>query len=346
MLSTIRGFTCIFARTLDTISDSDPVSDSDTMSDSDDDEGSRCRLLYKTTMDALCSKFESWRRSALKTLRKLLDVDTKYINFVYGNWAPNTLLATAVSEIDFEVVQILLEYGADPNVLCGRYPDQYNCIFRVSSDMRSLDIATMLINHGLDVNAKMPEGHPEDLNRYSTALHCVCMNHNFAVARMLLANGAYVNVVDSKGMTPAVCVMARNEHCSREEAAVQTIRVLMEYGADVHAIDKFGRTLVHMCAITPRGEYNMKLVRFLVVDHGVQDLLDFKGQSASDAAYEEFSFNDFQRRSSRLFGKRLQEMFEEHRHHLVSFARGNRQHGGAASRQNPGVYDWRRNAKS
>jgi hypothetical protein len=292
------------------------------------------------------------RLMRLAALQEALYKDATYVNTVYerhGQYC--TLLNYAVDEADLDVVNILLDYDANPNILCGGSNDLHTCIFTacMSRHTRKLAMALTLINHGLDINAKMPETICQQgyHNNYSTALHYACEGGNYQFVRLFLEHRADLYAVDSKGRTPlAIAVTPANNSRSNDEVLL-TIRTLVEYGADLYAVDRYGQTLLHMAAGYPCGGcYNMDVVRYLV-DSGVQDVRDLKGMSVGDVAVKAYSFNSHVLKSSRLFCKRLQTMLYEYKQRLVAFALGNRERGtGVASRHYPGAHSWRRIANA
>ena len=272
------------------------------------------------------------RRKGLAELRDALDKDDTMVNRCFYRWGNRcTLLNDAVALPDIDVVNILLDHGADPNILCGDDNNLHNSFFTasVTRGNRTEAMVLTLIKHGLEINAMMPEtvndrGYP---NSNSTALHYVCSDGNYKFARILLDHGADVFAVDSEGMTPLSKAVTPAQNSRRNDEVLITVRTLVAYGADLHAIDIRGQTLLHRVAKYPCSTpYNMELVRYLVY-MGVPDILDFKGMSACDVAKKEFGFNPGVLQQSRLFCTRFQTILDEHKQHLVAFALGNHQRG-------------------
>ncbi|KAJ1486206.1 ankyrin repeat-containing domain protein [Baffinella frigidus] len=340
--------------------DGDTVTDNDSSHSSDEDEDvywvsqlePYFRRLYTVVVDTLNSRGGPHRQLLVATLRDVLYTGTVDINTItVDGFRDETLLDRAVDHADIDIVNILLEHRADPNIICGPPTYRHNCLFTscLSYHDTGVPIALTLIKHGVDINAKMPQDPTSSgfRNMYSTVLHCACKEWNFEFVRLLLENHADVNAVDSMGMTPLACAVKTNGADVKcfKKGAIRTIEVLVEYGADLHATDRFGQTLLHIAAAVPRGEYNMDVVRYLV-DGGVSDLRDMDGMTASDVAVKGHSSNLRQRHASKLFCTRLRTMLQERCQHLVAFAMGNRQRGkGLASRRVHGAHDWRRIAK-
>ncbi len=103
-----------------------------------------------------------------------------------------TPLIMAVSSEQIEIVKLLLENGANPNRACSdiltRTPLQ------IAMDKQQYDIAQTLIDCGADVNA------PE--KNFDFLLFWSIIRKDIKAIRFLLGNGADVNLLNNKGMTP------------------------------------------------------------------------------------------------------------------------------------------------
>jgi len=133
-----------------------------------------------------------------------------------------TSLYDASTEGDVEVVQLLLDQGADVN--------QRNALHETALDVAStkgkLEVAKLLIKYGADVNCRDKEGWTPllDASRYG---HC-------DIAELLLDNGADVNAKDQDLRTPL--------HLASWDRHSKIVSLLLERGADVHIRDIDGRT--------------------------------------------------------------------------------------------------------
>lgn len=127
---------------------------------------------------------------------------------------------------DEDKAKVLLENGANPKAtgLQGRTP------LHVPGSCKRIKL---LISYGADVNARDSFGY--------TPLHFV---NNAATAQLLVTNGANVNSRGLDGETPLHCIWG---NAFRYEYAdfVQITNILFNSGADMSAIDFFGRTIFH-----------------------------------------------------------------------------------------------------
>jgi ankyrin repeat protein len=295
--------------------DDDGSSEDEQEEDCVDEMNPRFKLLYQATADALSSQ-GSRRDRAFAKLHNVLSNDPRWINkIIVDGLYDQTLLDFAVGKADLDVVNMLLYHGADPNVLCGTKGFKHTCVFTActSRHERTTSIVRALIKHGLDLNAKMPEDtSPQGYNNpYSTALHYVCADWNVEFVKLFLRNRADVNALDIQGRTPLACVVETNvlNASLSQIQAIYIINMLVRYGADIHTVNRLGQTLLHKAAASPRCEYKMHIVQYLV-DIGVQDLLDDFGMSAAELAMEKAGSNRSLRHASSFFGTRLQQMFD------------------------------------
>lgn len=106
-----------------------------------------------------------------------------------------------------DIVNYLLTHGADPNI-----EDNGKTPLIIASLKDRADIVTMLIEHGADVNAIDGFGR--------TALSWAVVGNSREAARILISNGANVNIRDNRKLTPLNLA-----------PDMRMVRLLTEFGA-------------------------------------------------------------------------------------------------------------------
>uniref|UniRef100_A0ABD2XQD7 PID domain-containing protein n=1 Tax=Trichogramma kaykai TaxID=54128 RepID=A0ABD2XQD7_9HYME len=172
-------------------------------------------------------------------------------------------LHLAVNEEQPESVQLLLQKGADPNIIPGNNPLDYlpYCHHTyergvVEKDYYDINmkIVEMLIQHKCNIDTKDSEGNSPMFN-----LFCgIVKRHKFQkeVLSIFLEHGADVKHVNDAGATILHVVLAREgwEYCtyedfeqySRDDISAEVIQMLIEHGADPRAKDADGNTPLQM----------------------------------------------------------------------------------------------------
>ncbi|CAI9096506.1 OLC1v1032671C5 [Oldenlandia corymbosa var. corymbosa] len=132
-------------------------------------------------------------------------------------WGP---LHSAASSGNLEIVEVLLDTGADVNLKNngGRTAIHY------AASKGWLKIAELLVSHGAKLNAKDKVG--------CTALHRAASIGNSELCEYLIEEGAEVDEVDRAGQTPLMNAVI----CGNKEVALLLIR----HGANVDIEDKEG----------------------------------------------------------------------------------------------------------
>ena len=240
-----------------------------------------------------------------------------------GGWHHDTPLCTAVKEGCLFVVNMLLARGADSNKQCGTFKEtaMHKAVYAYCTFEDKRSIIFELLAHNVDINAPTREG--------LTALHMACRNGDIHLLMLLLQLGANIHAITTKGQTALMCAVWNKYE---PEDAATIVRLLVEYDADVLAVDSNNRTLLHTMVACETMD-NLPLALFLI-ENGVQDDVDRGGVTAGDLA-----INDHPHVGVK-FAEEIQRMFAEHRTRLLAFATGNRERGRHASLVIRGAHDW------
>lgn len=129
-----------------------------------------------------------------------------------------------------DLVEILLENGADPNLL-----GSAGLCLVTATIYNKIDFVKVLLDNGADVNLVQPGG--------ATALIHACRRVRLDIARLLLDRGADTNTVDSDGDTPLISVVT----CEFENKE-NLVRLLLERGADPSIHNHKGKTALDYAA--------------------------------------------------------------------------------------------------
>jgi ankyrin repeat protein len=217
----------------------------------------------------------------------------------------------AIINSHYDVAALLLDLGADPNITdeTGRTPlyaavDMHTLPdsnlpwpSELNNQLTSLGLIQALLAHGANVNAQLKKQQPYRskvdrgadtmLGTGTTPLLRAAKAGDTEAIRVLLAKGADPKLVTKSGMTPVMAAAglgSKEEDTAgrkkTEEQAIASIKLCMEAGADVNAIDNQGDTALHGAA---QKGYD-QVVQFLV-DRGAKlDIKDKKGRTPLDAA--------------------------------------------------------------
>lgn len=165
-------------------------------------------------------------------------------------WSTNTALSWAIDAEawrprkksgPFNVAPILLEAGADPNLVYGSFAPLYRaCKSPYSDDPFLLNVVTLLLEKGA---TKFIDGHP----REEPPLFWAVMHEAPKLTSLLLQHGANANGDPSRnpGSIPLLSLLLK------QHPSIQIIRLLLDAGADVNITTVDGRTPLHLSAHCP-----------------------------------------------------------------------------------------------
>ena len=169
---------------------------------------------------------------------------------------------------EMEIIEMLLsEYGANPNVI-----DVFHTALTEALDRHpdNHEIIKMLLDYGADPNLIVKGRYgisstPLIKSFYGMRAHDGCIAKN---VQLLLDAGADVNVATTvkgiAGMTPLMWLMRRRDgHCDNDPN-LKIARLLINAGADVNAKDKNGKSVLDYLPQSSR------LMRQLLEEHGAK----------------------------------------------------------------------------
>lgn len=204
-------------------------------------------------------------------------------------------LVMAIANGHYELAAYLLDKGADPNAA----HQGWNALVQVvrtrnpsvgqapplvpTGNMTSMQCAVKLLEHGVDVNAPIEK---QIRDRYRTHLDMVggtaylmaAKASDSEMMRLLLDHGADPSITTELGRT-ALMVAAGidmwyiDEDSGANEDAVEAVKVALDAGADVNAIDDDGDSALHGAAFRGSNE----IVQLLVSRGAKLDVKNYLG---------------------------------------------------------------------
>jgi ankyrin repeat protein len=160
----------------------------------------------------------------------------------------NTPLHFAAENGLLEVAQILLERNADVN----SQNKHGSTPLLLASELGHPDIVQLLLDHNADLYLRDADG--------DTPLHCAAFRGQLEVVRALLELNVEINSRNNEGSTPL-----HDASKGLVGGSAVVVRLLLDYGADVHAHDLSGMTASGIA----RGSEQEEIVR-LLSQHAVE----------------------------------------------------------------------------
>lgn len=188
------------------------------------------------------------RRNDIELIKKLIDhgapvnanVLMSVFNFGYSE----------KETFRFEVVNLLLKSGADPNVV---FESDYGCDspLMYAAKYGQMDFVKLLLAYKADANLKCKNG--------GNALNKLTWNYTpnyIELLNLLIEAGADVNAADESGITPLMVAV--------ESGNISTIKMLLGKGALINAQDKLGRTALMFAVQGISGKPDIEIIDLLL----------------------------------------------------------------------------------
>nr|WIK87613.1 ankyrin repeat protein [Oriental turtle dovepox virus] len=135
-----------------------------------------------------------------------------------------TMLYIAVEHRHMDIIKLLLDRGADPNIYSS------NC-------MTPLHSVAVIIPIGKILKLITKYGNLVTLTNYLSTFFVYNETKNIEIAKMLIQNGALVNTNNMKNITPL--------HIASSSGSYKMVELLLSHGANVNALNSYGETPLH-----------------------------------------------------------------------------------------------------
>jgi hypothetical protein len=177
---------------------------------------------------------QACRMGDLRSIRHALSLDPSLVNardpavmYIQLNWTP-IYRSTVCGH--FEIVQLLLENGADPNI-----PNNLNeTSLSYAVENRSYELAQLLLSYGADPNLQRNDG--------DIPLHVAVNNQDFDIVKLLLD---YKSDPNFKNQIVSFIQYSRTPlHNAAEKNSKDIAQLLINYGASLYMKDAIGQTPV------------------------------------------------------------------------------------------------------
>ena len=223
--------------------------------------------LNKEGLTPLQRALKGWGKGYLDVVQLLLDYGAN-VNVYDNDRSRNTPLHFAASQGHLEMARRLLKLKVDVDSLNdnGLTPLQ-----RASEGRREgyLDIMRLLLNYGANVNVHD--------NHRNTPLHFAVSEGHLEVARMLLEHNADVDSLNRKGLTPLCSALEY-----RREGCLDIVRLLLYHGANVNLHYNGRNTPLHFAT----SEGYLEVARMLLEHKADVNALNKKGSTPLHGAFE------------------------------------------------------------
>jgi ankyrin repeat protein len=212
-----------------------------------------------------------------------------------GMAGPSALLL-AVGNAHFELAALLLEEGADPNFAVQGWTALHlitwirkpgtgsnNPAPPGSGEMDSLEIVRRLVRHGADVNARVTKRPNPGLTQLNliggTPFFLASRTADTELMRLLIELGADPLAPNQDGTTPLMAAAGvgtfyPGEDPGTEAEVLEAVKLALETGGDINAVDNNGETAMHGAAY----KHAPSVVRYLSEKGANPDIWNHKNK--------------------------------------------------------------------
>ncbi|PAV71488.1 hypothetical protein WR25_12227 [Diploscapter pachys] len=141
---------------------------------------------------------------------------------------------THISPLDTKFIELLLEYGADPNVFDrkGLSPLMRSCRMKE----KGIPTIEILLKYGADLNAQAP-----DRQDHRTALHFALLSGSADLVKFLIGKGAMVNMPEEYEKPSPIDIAVLKDD-------PELLKVILDAGANPNAVHTYIGSALHLAA--------------------------------------------------------------------------------------------------
>jgi ankyrin repeat protein len=213
--------------------------------------------------------------------RILLDAGANANDVMPRTGVTPLIIACAMGNAD--VAALLLDKRADPDAAD---VNSFTSLHHAAKDRGAVRIVKALLAHGAKPDVRLKQQKPSTtVNGVSlqgaTPLLLAAEKNNFETIKVLVEAGADPLIATERNTSPLILAagggtdVVRPRGAKERATAIQTVRFLVEHGADVNGVGEFGWTPLHAASYQGLND----VIAFLVAKGAKLDAMDRLGQT-------------------------------------------------------------------